>query len=36
MHCRTYERFVTELEDYEQASDDGFAVYFMQRFGRLA
>ncbi len=36
MHWQTYERLVTELEEYEQASDKAFSVYFMQRFGRLA
>jgi hypothetical protein len=36
VHWRTYERLASELEDYEQASDNGFAVYFMQRFGGLA
>lgn len=35
MHWRTYERLVSELEAFEQASDNGFAVHFMQRFGRL-
>jgi hypothetical protein len=33
MHWRTYERLVGELDDFEQASDNEFAVYFMQRFG---
>jgi hypothetical protein len=36
MHWQTYERLATELEDYAQASDNGFAVYFMQRYGKLA